>query len=175
VALASLGSIGFEGTVYRHVSLDRECTSGTGLRESGARWNPPNGFPVVYTALSIQTVADEFFRFAQKHSLPIESLLPRSVCVIEAHLEAVLDLRTVEAFTAVGLVEEDIYGDDWTSCQVVGAAAHHLDLEGILAPSATGHGEILAVFENQLVKANSRMLTIQRDTWTAPPPRGLSK
>jgi len=41
----------------------------------------------------------------------------------------------------------DIADDDWTACQAVGHAAYFLDMGGVVAPSATGYGIVIAVFE----------------------------
>jgi len=47
---------------------------------------------------------------------------------------------------AVGLNHTDLDGP-WDACQAVGAAAHFLRLAGVVAPSATGAGVVIAVFE----------------------------
>lgn len=44
----------------------------------------------------------------------------------------------------------DIDDDDWTACQAVGQAAHFLNFGGVLAPSASGAGLVLAAFENRV-------------------------
>jgi RES domain-containing protein len=59
----------------------------------------------------------------------------------------------------VGLELEGISDDDWAACQAVGHAAYFLNFEGVLAPSATGAGLILAAFETRL---RPGQLTLER-------------
>ena len=61
----------------------------------------------------------------------------------------VLDLRDPTALDEVGLTVDDIAGDDWEACQLVGHAAWFLEFAGVLAPSASGQGFVLAVFEDR--------------------------
>jgi hypothetical protein len=110
---------------------------------------------VLYTGLNESTAIEEFYRLAERSNLPVESFLPRTLCVIEADLEAVLDLRSGDSLSTVGLTFEQLSSYSMRECQRVGEAAHRLRLEGILAPSATGTGEVLAIFELNL-RNNSR-------------------
>ena len=61
-----------------------------------------------------------------------------------------LDLRDRARLAAVGLTAADLDADDWEPCQNVGEAAAYLEFQGIIAPSATDVGEVLAVFENRI-------------------------
>jgi RES domain-containing protein len=60
-----------------------------------------------------------------------------------------LDL-TGEGLADVGLEISDIRGDDWGPCQLVGEGAHFLGAAGLVAPSATGLGLTIAVFETRV-------------------------
>ena len=53
-------------------------------------------------------------------------------------------------------------------CQEVGEAAHHLGREGILAPSATGTGTVLAVFVERVLP-NSRLALVSTTRWDSIP------
>lgn len=166
----SLGSIAFTGVVFRHIAPHRGCTSGEGARQAGGRWNPPDTFPVLYTGLNEPAVVEEFYRLADRSSLPAESFLPRTLCVIEVELQAVLDLRSEESLSRVGLTMDQLRSYSMRECQAVGNAAHRLRLEGILAPSATGVGEVLAIFELNL-RNTSRVAELERRHWPTPPRR----
>jgi RES domain-containing protein len=65
-----------------------------------------------------------------------------------AELE-VLDLTSDEALAEVGLARNDL-AEDWAICQAVGAAAQFLGLGGVVAPSATGAGLVIAAFETHI-------------------------
>ncbi len=73
----------------------------------------------------------------------------------------VLDLRAPDALASVGLMREDIADDDWTRCQAIGHAAFFLDFDGVLAPSATGVGVVLAAFETRLEAGQLRLVNSQ--------------
>lgn len=161
-----LNAVPFSGVGFRHVAPHVDCRSGEGARQFGGRWNPPNSFPAFYIALSIDTVAAEFLRMAARQGRPPEDFLPRDVCALEIAVQRVLDLRTLDDLRAVGLGLAVIRGDDMVPCQRVGDAAHKLAFEGILAPSATGIGEVLMVFELKLHK-DSHVLQRERVTWNA--------
>ncbi len=64
------------------------------------------------------------------------------------------------------MTQADVADDDWTACQAVGHAAWFLGLDGVLAPSASGRGHVLAAFETRaalsLTVAASTALTPDR-------------
>jgi RES domain-containing protein len=93
------------------------------------------------------------------------SFLPRDIHEITVTGLEVLDLTTEEALERVGLSPSSIRAAAWGPCQRVGEAAHFLGFQGILAPSATGMGSVLAVFEprlrrGQLVLARTETLRL---------------
>ena len=142
----ALGSTALRTVAFRHVSVGTNPKAGTGARIHGGRWNPPNSFATLYLGLDVETVAAEFARAARKQGLSPEQFLPRELCTIRVSLSALLDLRGEESRAAIGLSDEQLRADEPASCRGVGEAAHYLGLEGVLAPSATGAGTVLAVF-----------------------------
>lgn len=77
------------------------------------------------------------------------SFLPRAIHRIAVTNLRVVDLTSDAALYAVGLVRTDLAGD-WSLCQAVGAAAQFLGLGGVVAPSATGAGLVIAAFETHI-------------------------
>lgn len=146
-----LGSITWSGTTYRHTTTGRDPLSGVGARLHGGRWNPPQVCSTIYLAQPRATCILEFDRLVEANNLdPIDMLrASRSLHTIEIHGLLVLDLRTSGALGYVGLSSDDIADEEWTACQAVGHAAYFLNMSGILAPSATGHGLVIAAFESR--------------------------
>lgn len=140
-----------------------------GARTVGGRWNPPGSFATLYLAGSVKVAAAELRRLAARNGRTVEDFLPRHLLEYEVELGAVLDLTQRETLDAVGLSEQQVRSDDATACQEVGEAAHHLGREGILAPSATGAGDVLAVFVERL-SPNSRLEVISTTLWDSAPP-----
>jgi len=79
-----------------------------------------------------------------------ESFLPRDLHVVEVRGIEVLDLTARSSAEQAGLSSEDLNARTWDKCQEVGRAAHYLGLQGVMAPSATGIGVVLAIFEATL-------------------------
>ena len=122
-------------------------TCGDGARRHGGRWNPPESFPVVYAALDVSTVDREYARSLRLAALPLTSS-PRSLATIRVRLSRVLDLTDAARLKAMDMKAGQIAGDDIAVPRSIGEVAEHPGFEAILAPSATGKGEALAVFLN---------------------------
>lgn len=121
-------------------------------------------------ALSRETVVAEFYRLASGAGLDPEVLLPRDLFGLKLSVEKCLDIRSGEARDRLNIGHNQMRAADASACQAVGAAAHHLGLEGIIAPSATGIGHIVAVFTDRL-SPESVLTAIRPATWTEAPLR----
>lgn len=162
----------WSGTTYRHTAPNREALSGDGARLFGGRWNPP-GVATLYLAQPRRTALDELQRLASSQSTTGAGLIAagRVLHTIEVVELPVLDLTDPTTLEHVGLTGDDIADESWAACQAVGQAADFLDIAGLLAPSATGSGLVLAVFEHRagpgrLRLVESRKLTL--DDLSAP-------
>jgi RES domain-containing protein len=163
------GTVQWSGTCFRYTSAHREPLSGEGARRFGGRWNPPLLFSAIYLADSAHACMVEVERAAQAASTTPEKMLEAHyrLHAIDATDLAVLDLTTPEAREAVGLEDDDIYGDDWSACQAVGHAAWFLHVQGLLVPAAGGVGLVITAYEQrtrpgQLQVSHSEDLTPTR-------------
>jgi len=120
--------------------------SGEGARLHGGRFNPPGSFPVLYICQSRPCAVAELKRLGERQAIGVEGLLPRVLYRYEIALDRILHLTNDEVRAQVGLGLDVLIGPDWTACQELGVAAHALGIKGISAPSASGVGDILAVF-----------------------------
>lgn len=164
-----LGSHPWSGTAFRHTTAGRDPLSGVGARLYGGRWNPRGLCSTIYLAQPLGACLREFERLAQANGMEAELMLesPRSLHTIEVLELQVLDLREAAAMAYVGLGLEDIADDDWTACQAVGHAAYFLDMGGVVAPSATGQGLVIGVFESRLASGQlARSATVELDVPT---------
>jgi RES domain-containing protein len=167
-AVDGLASAGLSGEAFRHVAENRHSLSGAGARSLGGRWNPRESFATLYLALERETVVREFLRLAQRMGRAPDDFLPRRFYRYSFELSGLLDLREAGARAAVGLTDAQISGDDLGPCQAVGEAAHYLGREGVIAPSATGSGTVLAVFFDRLT-AGSFVRELEYERWQSPP------
>ena len=115
----------------------------------GGRWNPPETVNTIYLASS-RACAEAELRRLLDHQARGSVSFPRNLHHIRASGLAGIDLRSPEALDAVGLTLGDLDDDDWTACQVVGNAVQYLGYTALFAPSATGAGHIIAVYEPHL-------------------------
>lgn len=155
-----LGTSNWSGTVYRYTSAVYEPLSGEGAYRFGGRWNPRRVFPTIYLAEPLRACMREFGRAAQAAAIDPAAMIRRGFVLhtIAVADLPVIDLRSPEALAFVGLSLEDIADEDWSACQTVGHAAWFLEFGGVLAPSATGDGFVLAAFEGRL---QSGQLTVR--------------
>lgn len=152
---------------YRHVTVGRPPLSGEGARIQGGRWNPPERFPTLYLALSTAVAVAEFQRMATLNRRALGDFLPRELYRIDVSLQAVVDLRAPSALAALGMTADELTGEDRRLTQAIGDAAHYLSVEAILAPSAAGTGDVLAVFTDVLESAST--LDVEHlGNWTDP-------
>jgi hypothetical protein len=68
--------------------------------------------------------------------------------------------------------DAELMAADAKRCRLIGEVAHQPGLEGILAPSATGVGTVLAVFFDRL-RADSHIRDLDYESWIGPPTADL--
>jgi RES domain-containing protein len=160
----SIEPVELDTVAYRHISPGYDPRSGVGARIHGGRWNPPDSYSTLYLALSRQVAAAEWRRAAARQSLALSDFLPRELYEFRVSLRAALDLSSEETRELVGLTLATLTADDPGVCQRIGEAAHYLGREAVVAPSATGRGDIVAVFLDRLLP-DSRLEVIRYETW----------
>lgn len=155
-----LGLTRWTGQTHRYTTGNRDPLSGAGARLFGGRWNPKDIYATVYLAAPLKACLGEVERTAASQGTSPEVMLKAEyrLHTVEITDIPILDLRSKEALAHVGLTPSDIEDPDWTACQSIGNAAWFLGHAGVLAPSATGSGNVLAAFETRA----SPFLTVTR-------------
>lgn len=166
-AVDRIEPIQYAGSLFRHVAAGRHPLSGAGARSLGGRWNPRQSFAALYLAAEKATVEAEFRRMANRQGRNPRQFLPRRIYRIEVELQSVVDLTQPELLPET-LRDVDLSSDDLAVTQAIGEAAQYLGREAILAPSAAGEGEVLAVFIDRLLP-DSRVDDVDFETWNRPP------
>jgi len=149
VAAAPLSPL--TGQAWRQLGPRHLPLSGEGARLYGGRFNPSESFPVLYLCRSRPCAAAELARMGERQAIGIEALLPRRLFRYEVSLFRVLDLTDEVTLRALDIDQDVLMGSSWSTCQDIGSMAHSLNIQAINSPSATGVGEVLAVF-NENVK-----------------------
>lgn len=150
-AVNQIGPTIWSGRSFRYTTARRDPLSGEGARLHGGRWNPPDMFPAIYLAAPAATCMRELKRAASDNHLDVATQLhvPYKLHTIRVDDIPVLDLRDDDIQARLGLEPNDLTGP-WDGCQPIGHAAWFLELAGVLAPSATGAGITLALFEHRV-------------------------
>lgn len=155
-------------SLYRLVSARYPATSGEGARTLGGRWNPPESFPTLYLASTLDTAVAEVRRGFAAQGRTLEEAVNLVVYELDVELHAVLDLRDSADLNSVGLSLDDIRSADRQRCQAVGDAAHFVGLEAIWVPSAIGPGEVVAIFTDKQ-QPNSVIAPSEPTPWAPEP------
>ncbi len=133
----------WEGTAFRHMfatfSPERQ-------NSRGARWNPPET-AAIYTSLTREIVLAEADYYINLE--PFRPKVVRKIYEIDIGLHSVLDLSSWDSLAALGVEKSAFSVSDYACTQMIGGAAEWLKHDGILVPSARGHGINLVIFPNQ--------------------------
>lgn len=174
VAIARLPHIQVEGVFERHVSeswRDRALIDGS---RSGGRWAAPGTFPVIYLARPTEAVIVEAYRHLvdDVEGMTGQRVHNRHLIRAEVTATEILDLTTTEARLEAGLADDDLQSPvgEYLACQRIGHVAHQLNLHGVLAPSATGKGETLALFVDYLPPDEMPVQVGESVHWATLPP-----
>jgi RES domain-containing protein len=149
-AINRIGPTTWSGRSFRYTIARRDPLSGEGARLHGGRWNPPDLFPVIYLAVPQSACMRELEKAAADNHIDvaIQLQVPYNMHTIMLDDIPVLDLRDENTQASLGLETDDITGP-WDACQPIGHAAWFLEFAGVLAPSSTGAGLTLALFEHR--------------------------
>jgi len=138
-AVEAIDPVDYSGTVWRVV---REGRDPTRCSRSGGRWDDGT-FDVLYTS-QVREGALQEMRFQLMRGQPvIPSLVKYSLFELELSLGRALRLLDMDALQAVGL-DVSRYGQlsynekeaEYPRSQDIGEAAHFLDFDGLIVPSA---------------------------------------
>jgi hypothetical protein len=144
-ALSVQEPIAFAGKVYRVTWHDRDPLAGS---LAGGRWAPPQMFEVLYTSLgSDAAVAEIHFHFSRQSVFP-----SRPVCLhtLEEATGRTLRLADIAQLEALGIDAGAYRSLDYQRCRQIGAAAHFLEYDGMIVPSARYAADNLVLFLDHL-------------------------
>lgn len=128
------------GQAFRHMFGDYPPDA---ENTRGARWNPP-GIATIYTSLTREGALAE-----AEHQIAVQPIRPRArrtIYTLELTLASVLDLTDPALLQSLGVGPTDLTAYDMTACRQLGGAAHWLQHDGLLLPSARSNNTNLVIF-----------------------------
>ena len=145
-ALDALDGVAFAGDVWRVTRTGRDVSRGS---NANGRWSPPGEFEAVYTSLDRDGALAEV-----GHRLSLEPVWPsrieHTLHRIDLHLDRTLRLADLSRLADLG-VDSGRYGSyDYRVTQAVASAAHFLEFDGLMVPSARYGGGNMVIFPDRI-------------------------
>ena len=147
-AIGTLPTAAIETIAYRVVPAKHKdrIVSTEGNRYFPGRYHLAGETGVLYTSLKDAVALAEVRRHTA--SLPLSEGLVLGK--IRIRLTKVADLTKPEHLNALGIEEGHLVSGDFLPTQALGLKARAAGIQGLIVPSATGEGNNLVVFENNL-------------------------
>lgn len=141
-ALEAMAPAPFSGTVWRVTRRGRHALQGS---TAPGRWSPGNGAEVLYTSLTREgALAEIGYRMSLEPVWP--SRLEHDIHSIEAHTARTLHFVNLTALTALGVDAARWPSFDYDATRAIAAAAHFLEFDGLIVPSARADCANLVAF-----------------------------
>ena len=118
-----------------------------GVPADDNRWQRGQAVDALYLCHDVECVWAEWYRHLAERGIPPQASLPRDLWTYDIGGFEVVDLRTPEQLTRVGLSEPVPGRRSWPPFQAVGEQLHAEGHTGIVAPSAARpKSAVLCVF-----------------------------
>ena len=136
----------FLGCVWRVTRAGRDALMGS---TAPGRWSPGEDRPVLYTSLERDgALAEIGFRLSLESVWP--SRLVHDIHCVEARTERTLRFADVAALVPLGVDPMRWQGFDYDATRAIASAAHFLEFDGLIVPSARAACANLVVFLGNL-------------------------
>lgn len=136
----------FSGSTWRVTTQGRDPLRGS---MASGRWSPLGEFEVLYTSLAASLALAEIgYRLALEPVWP--SRMRHEIHRIATNTERTLRLANLAALAPLGVDTARYATFDYTGTQAVAAAAHFLEFDGLIVPSARCPELNLVLFTERL-------------------------
>jgi len=141
-ALEQIRPTPFDGPVWRIARKGRDPLRGS---DANGRWSPGNAIEVLYTSLERNGALTEIgYRLSLEPVWP--SRLEHEIHQIEARAARTLKFADIASLTPLGVDAARYESFDYTATQAMASAAHFLEFDGLIVPSARHPSSNLVVF-----------------------------
>jgi RES domain-containing protein len=145
-ALESLGSEPVEETVWRVARKGRDPLRGA---VANGRWNAIGEFEVLYTSLESEgALAEVGYRLSLEPVWP--SRIEHDIYTLRIRAERVLKLENLRQLEELGVNIARFESFEYTVTQAISAAAHFLEYDALVVPSARFAALNLVVFLDRI-------------------------
>ena len=161
-ALENFDSVAIEETVWRIVRKGRDPQRGA---VANGRWNAIGEFEVLYTSLTAQGALAEV-----GHRLSLEPIWPsrieHEIHTLRISADRALRFQNMRQLEKLGVNAARFDSFEYEATQAIAAAAHFLEFDALIVPSARHEGSNLIAFLDRL-RAVPELLNTDKVDWLA--------
>ena len=162
-ALDTMDAVPFDGTVWRIVRTGLEPTRGSA---ASGRWSPGGSVEVLYTSQEREGALSEIgYRLSLEPVWP--SRIQHEIYAISAKGERCLRFADIASLGPLGVDVPRYESFDYDATQTLAAAAHFLEFDGLIVPSARHASANLVVFMDREIAASLEVRSRESIDWTA--------
>jgi RES domain-containing protein len=156
-ALEAVNPIRFDNTVWRITRANFDATRGSA---ANGRWSPGGTVEVLYTSLEREgALAEIGYRLSLEPVWP--SRLRHEIHEMAARSDRTLEFLSLEGLAPLGIDVSRYESFDYTATQALAAAAHFLEFDGLLFPSARHNSTNLVLFIDRGISASVEIKSIE--------------
>jgi hypothetical protein len=162
-ALDAMDPVPFDGTVWRITRAGRDPTRGSA---ANGRWSPGGSVEVLYTSLErAGALAEIGYRLSLEPVWP--SRIQHEIHQLGAQSERALHFADVGSLSALGVDASRYETFDYSATQSLAAAAHFLEFDGLLVPSARHTSMNLVLFMDRGLPGSLETNSSESVDWAA--------
>ncbi len=160
-ALEAIAPEPFAGEVWRITRKGREPLRGS---TAGGRWSPEGEIEVLYTSLERDgALAEIGFRLSLEPVWP--SRIEHEIHEIEADAGRTLRFADVASLKPLGVDIDRYESFDYAATQAIAAAAHFLEFDGLVVPSARAPCANLVAFMDRVSLSLKHTQSVDWQVW----------
>jgi RES domain-containing protein len=162
-ALDAMTPVRFENKVWRITRAGYDATRGSA---ANGRWSPGCNVEVLYTSLAREgALAEIGYRLSLEPVWP--SRIHHEIHQITALSERNLAFASIASLAPLGVDVSKYESFDYTATQALAAAAHFLEFDGLLVPSARHNSMNLVLFMDRGVSGSFEVTSSEPVDWAA--------
>lgn len=162
-ALEEIEPIPFDGSVRRITRKGRDAVRGS---SANGRWSPGDSIEVLYTSLEREgALAEIGYRLSIEPVWP--SRLAHEIHKITAQTARTLKFADVTSLSGLGVDVARYASFDYLATQAIAAAAHFLELDGLIVPSARHPSSNLVLFMDRGAEVILELQSSDDVDWSA--------
>ncbi len=162
-ALDAMTPVRFDDTVWRITRAGFDPARGSA---ANGRWSPGGTVEVLYTSLEREgALAEIGYRLSLEPVWP--SRIQHEIHQLAARSERTLKFVSVESLAPLGVDVSRYESFEYAATQALAAAAHFLEFDGLLVPSARHHSTNLVLFTDRGASASVDVTSTETVDWAA--------